>query len=137
MVIDYSLLWKFSVLASMVFAALGILAYALILEFRMQILLRWKVDFHWKRIWIPLALFALSLVYGAVVSFIDGMHWKVLACGALVLGCILGLTMEKLKMIFVTRILLNGFMNLHFSDGRPIKLNIEAFGNSINHENKA
>ncbi len=89
MVIDYSLLWKFSVLASMVFAALGILAYALILEFRMQILLRWKVDFHWKRIWIPIALFALSLVYGAVVSFIDGMHWKGLACGALVLGCIL------------------------------------------------
>jgi len=89
MVIDYSLLWKFSVLASLVFAALGILAYALVLEFRMQILLRWNLVFNWRRIWIPLVLFALSLVYGALVSFMNEMHWKELMCGAIVLGCIL------------------------------------------------
>ncbi|MBP5639351.1 MAG: hypothetical protein J6X55_07725 [Victivallales bacterium] len=89
LVINYSLLWKFAVIASLAFAMLGILAYVLVLEIRMQILLHRKIGSNWKRIWIPMALFALSLVYAALVSFMDVMHWKGLMCVALILGYIL------------------------------------------------
>ena len=89
LVIDYRLLMNSSVIALLVFAALGTVAYVLALELRMQMLLRLKASFSWKRIWIPLGLFALSLGYGAFVGFLDAMHWKAVICGALVLGCCL------------------------------------------------
>ncbi len=89
LVIDYRLLMKSSVIALLVLAALGTVAYVLALVLRMQMLLRLKASFSWKRIWIPLGLFALSLGYGAFVGFLDAMHWKAVICGALVLGCCL------------------------------------------------
>ena len=89
LVVNYALLAKPSVIAFLMIVAYAILGYVLILELRMQILLRWKPTFRWKRIWIPLALFALSLLYGEVVCFQGNMHWLLVMCGALVLGCLL------------------------------------------------
>ncbi len=88
-VFNYALLFKSSVRAFLMIVASGILGYVLILELRMQILLRWKPTFPRKRIWIPLGLFALSLLYGEVVYFQEDMHWLLVMCGALVLGCLL------------------------------------------------
>ena len=89
LVINYSLLFKASVIAFLMIVAYGILGYVLVLVLRMKILLRWKTKFRWKRIWILLVLFALSLLYGVAVNFHEDMHWLLVMCGALVLGCLL------------------------------------------------
>ena len=89
LVINYSSLLKSSVLAFLMIVTYGVFGYVLVLVLRMKILLRWKTKFSWKRIWIPLVLFALSLLYGVAVNFQEGMHWLFLMCGALALGCLL------------------------------------------------
>ena len=75
-VVHYPLLLGISLGIAFGVAALVLLGYIAFLLGRIPLLISLKTTGFWRRLWVPLVLFVLSLGYGAAVGFLDEMYWK-------------------------------------------------------------
>ena len=91
-VVHYPLLLGISLGIAFGVAALVLLGYIAFLLGRIPLLISLKTTGFWRRLWVPLVLFVLSLGYGAALGFLDEMYWKwgmftALALGGVYLCC--------------------------------------------------